>query len=305
MRGRVFAVIGSALIIFALSLVLGRYLQTQVDALPLRDDLPETLLQGQLPADTSSASEISIMASNLALAPLADYTAIDAAVEDLILSSREAVSMLIRDSAGEVHFDSRVARELTGQSSSGPNLSALANTLRGNNIYTSAVFAVTSFAEADAVKRELQHAFEVSLAAEVGKTGVSELLLVGLPLSVDTLDDIVDYVREIHDQLPDEVHLVVALPATIVDSAAGTVLASRMAQVADALALDLRDLPVATYVDSVEAVFTEATLYFSKYNMRVLFPDVDDTTFTALRQVLELSAVHNWQTIHDPRAIAY
>lgn len=296
-RGRVLVILASALIIFALSLVLGRYLQAQVAALPPRGEMPESMLQGQLPADTSDASEVSIMASNLALSPLSDPVAVNAAVEELTLGSREAVSLVVRDGAGEVHFRSTVARGLTGQEAAGPDLGSLATTLREAGIYASAVFAVTSFAEPDAVARELQHAFEISLAAEVGAAGVDELLLVGLPITVDTLDDIAAYVGEIAEQLDDDVHLVVALPHEIVDGAAGTVLASRLSQMADALALDLRGLDSEAYVAAVEDVFADASLYFSKYNMRVLFPGVDDATFTTLRQLLEVSAVHNWQII--------
>ena len=172
--------------------------------------------------------------------------------------------------------------------------------LQDAGIYTSAVFSVTSFAEADAVARELQRAFEVSLAAEIGGAGVDELLLTDLPISVDTLDDVPAYISEIAAQLPQTVQLAVAVPPELVEGASGTVLSKQLSQYADTIALDLRGLvPDAdeTYPEAVSDIFAEASLYFSKYNMRVLLPDADDATFTELRQVLELNAVRNWQVV--------
>ncbi len=298
--GRILVIVISAVIIFALSLLLGNYLRAQVAALPPRGEMPDSLLSGQLPADTSDASEVSIMASNLPLGELIDATAVEAMVEELTLGSREAVSLLLRDAAGEVQFRSTVAQGLTGQASDRLELAQLIPPLRDAGIYTSAVFAVTSFAEADSVARELQRAFEVSLAAEIGEAGVDELLLTGLPVSVDTLDDITAYIGEIAAQLPETVQLAVAVPPELVRGASGTVLSKQLSQCTDTIALDLRGLiPAAdeSYPEAVSAIFAEASLYFSKYNMRVLLPDADDATFTELRQVLELNAVRNWQVV--------
>lgn len=295
---RVLVVAISAVIIFVLSLMLGTYLKTQVEALPPRGDMPEDLLSGQLPADTSDASEISIMASNLPLSPLVDDAAIRSVVEELTLGSREAVSLCLRDAAGEVHFRSTVAQGLTGQASAGLDLALLIPALRSANIYSSAVFAVTSFSEPDAVARELQHAFEISLAAEIGAAGVDEILLTGLPITVDTLDDITVYIEKIAVQLPDDVQLAVAVPPELVEGASGTVLSKQISQHANTVVLDLRGLTPEdgqTYPEAVSTIFADASLYFSKYNMRVLLPDTDDNTFSELRQVLELNAVHNWQ----------
>lgn len=297
---RILVVAVSAVIIFALSLMLGNYLKAQVAAIPPRGDMPDELLSGQLPADTSDASEISIMASNLPLGELADAASIEAAVEALTLGSREAVSLCLRDAAGEVHFRSNVAQGLTGQAPTGLDLPLLLPALHSANIYTSAVFAVTSFAEADAVARELQRAFEISLAAEIGAAGVDELLLTGLPVTVDTLDDVTAYISEVDAQLPDDVQLAVAVPPELVEGASGTVLSKQLSQYADTIALDLRGLAPdegKTYAEAVSVIFADASLYFSKYNMRVLLPDTDDATFTELRQVLELNAVRNWQVV--------
>lgn len=297
---RILVVAVSAVIIFALSLMLGNYLRAQVAAIPPRGDMPDALLSGQLPADTSDASEVSIMASNLPLGKLADAAAIDTVVEELTLGSREAVSLCLRDAAGEVHFRSTVAQGLTGQAPAGLDLTLLLPALRDAGIYTSAVFAVTSFAESDSVARELQRAFEISLAAEIGTAGVDELLLTGLPVTVDTLDDITAYISEVAAQLPEDVQLAVAVPPELVEGASGTVLSKQLSQHADTIALDLRGLTPdegKTYPEAVSAIFADASLYFSKYNMRVLLPDTDDATFTELRQVLELNAVRNWQVV--------
>ncbi|MBQ3126219.1 MAG: hypothetical protein IJC15_04040 [Clostridia bacterium] len=298
--GRILVVIISAVIIFILSLMLGNYLRAQIAALPPRGDMPEEMLSGQLPADTSDASRVSIMASSLPLGGLSDTAAISAVVEELTLGSREAVSLCLRDAGGEVHFRSDVAQRLTGQASSGVELPQLLPALKAARIYTSAVLAVTSFAEPDQVTRDLQRAFEISLAAEIGSSGVDELLLTELPVNVDTLDDVTAYIAEISAQLDDQVHLAVAVPPALIEGASGTVLAKQLSQYADTIALDLRSLTAETgssYPDAVAAVLADASLYFSKYNMRVILPVTEDNIFSELRQILELNAVHNWQII--------
>jgi hypothetical protein len=297
---RILIIAVSAVIIFLFSLGLGNYLREQVAALPPREDLPSELLTGQLPADTSDASMVSIMASNLPLAPLSDEAAVRAAVEELTLGSREAVSLCLRDRTGEVRFRSAVAEELTGQTSVGLDLNLLIPALKAARIYSSAVFSAASFTQVDTVSQGLQRAFEISLVAEIGASGVDELLITDLPITVDTLDAVTDYLAEIAAQLPEAVQLAVAVPPEMVAGASGTVLSKQLSQHAGTLALDLRDLTPAegqSYTDAVSAALTDASLYFSKYNMRVLIPDTDDTIFMALRQVLELNAVHNWQVI--------
>jgi len=300
-RNRVLFVIISAVVIFALSLTLGNYLRAKVSALPPRADLPDDLLTGQLPADTSDASEISIMASYLPLTDLTDSAAIESLVESLTLGSREAVSLCLRDRAGEVHFRSTVAQNLTGGTPAELDLSLLLPALRNAGIYTSAVFGVTSFSAGDTAAYDLQHAFEISLAGEIGAAGVDELLLVGIPISVDTLDAVTAYITEIDAQLPDTVQLAVAVPPELVGAASGTVLCKQLSMHTDTIALDLRGLTPAkgqTFPDAAEALFADTSLYFSKYNMRVLLPQTDSTEFAELRQILELNGIRNWQVIN-------
>ncbi len=297
---RILLVIISAVVIFILSLLLGNYLRAQINALPPRGDMPEDMLSGQLPADTSDASRVSIMASSLPLSSLADSAAIGAVVEELTLGSREAVSLRLRDTNGEVHFRSAVAQRLTGQTPVGVDLAQLVPALKKANIYTSAVLSVTSFTETDQVALELQRAFEISLAAEIGSAGVDELLLTDLPVSVDNLDGITAYIAEIKAQLEDSVQLAVAVPPAMVEGASGTVLVKQLSQYADTVALDLRALTPAdgkTYPETVSAILANASLYFSKYNMRIILPVTEDAVFSELRQILELNAVHNWQII--------
>lgn len=297
---RVLIVVVSAIIIVVLSLLLGSYLKAQVAALPERGDIPEQLLSGQLPADTSDASEVSIMASVLSLTPLSAGTTIEQLVEELTLGSREAVSLCLRSDSGEIFYRSTVAQNLTGQAAAGVDLAELLPALQKAGIYTSAVFGVNNFSETDTAVGELTRAYEISLCAEIGAAGVEEILLTGLPITVDTLDAVTAFLDEIHAQLPESVQLAVAVPVDLTANAAGTVLAKQLSRSVDTLALDLRGLTPAegeTLAQTASAVFADASLYFSKYNMRVLIPATDDATFSELHQVLELNAVHNWQIV--------
>lgn len=297
-RHRVIFIIVSAIVIFALSILLGQYLRAQVDAMPQRGDLPEALLSGQLPADTSDASKISIMASDLPLIDLPDANAIAELVEELTLGSREAVSLCLRDDGGNIHYRSSVAQNLVGQTADGTDLSILLPALHNANIYTSAVFGVTAFATADPVDRELLRAYELSLAAEIGTFAIDEILLTGLPITVDTLDEITAFLEEIDALLPENVQLAVSIPAELTQQPAGAVLIKQISLIADTVALDLRTLTAEdsqSLADAASTIFSEASLYFSKYNMRVLIPHVDNETFSAFRQSMELNGIHNWQ----------
>lgn len=297
---RVLIVVISAVIIAAFSLLLGSYLKAQVAALPERGDIPEQLLSGQLPADTSDASEVSIMASILPLTQLDGETTVEDLVEELTLGSREAVSLCLRSDGGEIFYRSAVSQNLTGQTAEGADLAELLPALREAGIYTSAVFGANSFGETDTAVGELTRAYEISLCAEIGAAGVDEILLTGLPVTVDTLDAVIAFLGEIRSQLPESVQLAVAVPVDLTANAAGTVLAKQLSLWTDTLALDLRSLESAggeTLAEAAAGVFADASLYFSKYNMRVLIPETDDETFSSLRQTLELNAVHNWQVV--------
>lgn len=300
-KHRVIFIVISALVIFGLSLLLGYYLRTQVATMPQRGDIPAEMLSGQLPADTSDASKISIMAPDLPLDGIPDDAAVAAAVEELVLDSREAVSICLRDDAGEVYYRSSVAQNLTGQQAEGVDLALLIPALRNANIYTSAMFGVTAFAAPGTGEGDLLYAYESSLIAEIGASGIDEILLTGLPVTVDTLDAVSAFLEETRRQLPDNVQLAVAVPASLTGEAAGSVLIKRLSQFADTIALDLRDLAAdegQSLADAATAIFTDASLYFSKYNMRVLLPVADRETFSALRQSMELNGIHNWQSAH-------
>ncbi len=300
-KHRVIFIVISAFVIFGLSLLLGYYLRTQVDTMPQRGDIPAEMLSGQLPADTSDASKISIMAPDLPLDGIPDDAAVAAAVENLVLDSREAVSICLRDDAGEVYYRSSVAKNLTGQQAEGVDLALLIPALRNANIYTSAMFGVTAFASPGTGEGDLLYAYESSLIAEIGASGVDEILLTGLPVTVDTLDAVSAFLGETRRQLPDGVQLAVAVPAALTAEAAGSVLIKQLSQYADTIALDLRGLTAAegqSPADAAAAIFTDASLYFSKYNMRVLLPVADRETFSALRQSMELNGIHNWQSAH-------
>lgn len=300
-KHRILIIVISAVVIFGLSLLLGYYLRTQVDTMPKRGDLPAEMLSGQLPADTSDASKISIMAPDLPLDGIPDAAAVAAAVEELVLGSREAVSLCLRDDAGEVYYRSAVAQNLTGQQPDGVDLSLLLPALRDADIYTSAMFGVTAFTAPGTGEGDLLYAYESSLIAEIGSAGIDEILLTGLPVTVDTLDAVSDFLGEVRRQLPDSVQLAVAIPAALTREAAGTVLIKQLSLYADTIALDLRDLSLSeeeTLADAAAELFTDASLYFSKYNMRVLLPAADRETFAALRQSMELNGIHNWQSAH-------
>ena len=300
-KHRVIFIIVSAVVIFALSLLLGQYLRTRVDTMPPRGEIPAEMLSGQLPADTSDASKVSIMAPDLPLDGIPDAAAVATAVEELMLGSREAVSLCLRDDAGEVYYRSAVAQNLTGQQAEGVDLSLLLPALRDAGIYTSAMFGVTAFAASDTGEGDLLYAYESSLIAEIGMAGIDEILLTGLPVTVDTLDAVSGFLGEVKRQLPDSVQLAVAVPAALTQEAAGTVLIKQLSQYADTIALDLRELSLSegqSLADAAAGIFTDASLYFSKYNMRVLLPAADRDTFAALRQSMELNGIYNWQSAH-------
>ena len=163
------------------------------------------------------------------------------------------------------------------------------------------MFGVTAFATPGTGEGDLLYAYESSLIAEIGASGIDEILLTGLPVTVDTLEAVSDFLSEVRRQLPDSVQLAVAVPAALTLEAAGTVLIKQLSLYADTVALDLRGLSLAegqTLADAAAGIFTDASLYFSKYNMRVLLPATDRDTFATLRHSMELNGIHNWQSAH-------
>lgn len=104
-------------------------------------------------------------------------------------------------------------------------------------------FYVKSFDTEDKVLRELYQAYEVAQISEMARAGVDDLMLVGIAVSEENVEEVVHYVSEMA-LASEKMTLGVLVTPELVEKLEENVYhAARIRSVCDYLALDLRALP--------------------------------------------------------------
>jgi hypothetical protein len=140
---------------------------------------------------------------------------------------------------------------------------------------------------------------EAALVREALRTGVSELLLRDMPLTVENLDRIALYLDNLRAAADDSA-IGVAIPLSVARSEGGWEILGVLEQHCDFLVLDVTD-EVITDPEEVEggtspaaeALLTDCNYYLTQYNMRLLLSD----TQTNLLSTLEMQGHQNYQVV--------
>lgn len=201
------------------------------------------------------------------------------------------LSVCLRGSDGSLTYSSSVA-SLMGAAAD-ESLKALSEHveyIHGCGGRVCAYFYVTSFGEADEYLRELYMDYEVALINEAARSGVDDIMLVGLGVAESSIGEIEEYVSRAA-YASENAALGVILPESVVSAADnGEYLAARVRSVCDYIALDLRSLDVNSAdiaegeeTSALEAFLMKNEYYIEAYRMRIVLSKENSSLYDDIK----------------------
>ena len=194
-------------------------------------------------------------------------------ITDFSVCLRAPDGSLTYDTAYDVSFGEAVEEGVS-------ELSKYTTYIHENGGRVCAYFYVTSFGVEDESLREIYKAYELALIGEAARNGADEIMLVGLDVTEDNIDEIEKFVSTASYSSEAAVVGVLIPPEVFKLTEEEIYHAARLRSVCDFVALDLRDLPVDADKVAIEgeASLLDSTLgemeyYISSYSMRVVFSE--------------------------------
>ncbi len=185
---------------------------------------------------------------------------IDASV--YISQGIEDLSVCLRDKEGKLHYSIDASEDGL------PMLSDTVKHIHDNNAYACAYFYVRELSE-DAYAMELETAYDVWLLNQASKAGVDEILLVGLEISEESIDNIEKYVSRISSACDGVPVGVLIKPEIFALAEEDIYFASRIRNACDFAAIDLGMLPAdADQAPEGEKSLLERTLEENAYYIK-------------------------------------
>lgn len=190
-------------------------------------------------------------------------------------------SVCLRAPDGSLTYDTEYDVSFGEQMQEGVSeLSKYTTYIHENGGYVCAYFYVTSFGIEDENLREIYKAYELALIGEAARNGADEIMLVGLDVTDDNIDEIEKFISTASYSAEATAIGVLISPETFKLTEEEIYHAARLRSVCDFVALDLRDLPVDADKVEIEgeASLLDSTLgdmeyYISSYSMRIVFSD--------------------------------
>ena len=188
-------------------------------------------------------------------------------------------SVCLRDSDGFITYHSEVASALNATANMGSRNLAneVADTQRGDG-YVCGYFYSVAFDESDTYKREMKKAYEIALISEAAKSGIDEILVIGLKPDDGNIDEMEAFVSELSVAAGKSALgvLVSAEDVKLTDS--GRYLVPRLRAVCDFAALDMRSMPTSAAsvkngqsTSELKAFLDEMEYYIGSGSMRLVF----------------------------------
>ena len=211
-------------------------------------------------------------------------------------------SVCLRSPDGAITYDTEYDVSFGEEIAEGVSpLSKYTTYIHESGGFVCAYFHVISFTVEDEHLREIYKAHELALLSEAARSGADEIMLVGLDISEENIDEIERFVSDAASAAGTAVLGALIAPEVFKLTEEGIYHAARLRAVSDFVALDLRDLP--DNADSVkvgeisllEQVLDEMEYYVSSYSMRVVLSEDNSALYDAMREL----GVANIQIIGD------
>ncbi len=152
-------------------------------------------------------------------------------------------SVCLRDADGFVTYHTDVAVSFGEDSGMGSRkLSDEVKTIRNGGGYVCGYFYSTAFEEKDEYRRNIRKAYEIALINEAGKSGIDEILIIGLDPTEKNIDEVEAFVSELSLAAGKSALGVLVSPAAVEMTDSGVYLVPRVRSVCDFVALDMRDM---------------------------------------------------------------
>ncbi len=199
-------------------------------------------------------------------------------VKGYIGSGITDLSVCLRSSDGKLSYSSAVASLMgSAPDESKKPLEEYVEYIHNSGGRVCAYFHVSSFNESDKYLRELYKDYEIALVNEAARSGVHDILLVGLAVAQTSVDEIEAYVSRM-SYAAEGATLGVLMPeSAIMLQDDGEYLAARIRSVCDYIALDLRSLDEGAGIvaegeenSALEELLTKNQYYIEAYRMRIV-----------------------------------
>lgn len=190
-------------------------------------------------------------------------------------------SVCLRYSNGDLTYDTEYDVNFGEQAQEGVSeLSKYTTYIHENGGYVCAYFYVTSFGVEDEYLREIYKAYELALISEAARGGADEIMLVGIDVTEDNIDEIERFVSDASYSADASSLGVLVSPKTFKLTEDGIYHAARLRSVCDFVALDLRDLPddadevaIEGEASLLDSALGDMEYYISSYSMRIVFSE--------------------------------
>lgn len=217
--------------------------------------------------------------------------------EEFFATSYTAASFILRDGEGSLLYTSDVASALGQKSASALDMKELVGLLSERDIYTVGCFASAAFAPETAQMYDVILSYESALIRELFEFGVDEILLTSIPLAADDMSASVAYISSLKSALPEGSRLGVAIPYGRLSDEGISIITKELSNVTDFIGIDMSGFAYNDVYADTDAFIKENVLYISRYNMRMILPDLETSVFTRVLDALGANAIYNWQII--------
>ncbi len=174
------------------------------------------------------------------------------------------------------------------------SLNDLTTALHDKNRYIVGCFESSAF-DLDSLDRELARVCEISFLTEISKKGIDEILIFGLPVYSEDIEETLEYLHQLKARMGDTVPVGVAIPyGFIADSSASTALI-KIYSACDFLALDVSELCYDT--ESFENALSTAEYFIENYKMRILLAEQNPKTLQDQKSIMLSKGFSNWQVL--------
>ena len=208
------------------------------------------------------------------------YYTLGTSASEYIENGEGHLSFCLRNQLGEISFISSTAAEAgIAQNESSISLADEMTYLHGLGGYACAYIYSTAFDCEDQYLREIYKAYEIALIREAARCGVDDIMIIGLEIDADNIAEVEKYVSDASIAAGKAPLGVLVSREFVLMANGGSYFASRIFEVCDYLALDLRHLDADKTLrpldhdgnNGVDAIIDELEYYIEAYRMRMVF----------------------------------
>ncbi|NLK40343.1 MAG: hypothetical protein GX303_08920 [Clostridiales bacterium] len=301
---KLLAVLLSFLLCVVLTILYGHHLKKKAEESKLL--FPDTTTDSNTTetAKPSSSREKAppVAALSLTLSRPFDSTLFNAEITRIKAEGYSAVALSLLDNEGQPLYASKIAAYpqspdiLTDPPAATDteqqiDPETLISILHGERLYICGCFE-SRITNTQGYKADFIRNYELALLGELHAAGVDEILLTGLYPTASTIDWIANLYAEIHQKYPELLVGVAVLPDTVFASNS-SIFYHTLSEFADFIVLDMTGIETADY----KTLLDNASLFFSKYNMRAMISASDSATLDERLSLLHDGAVHNYQIL--------